>query len=104
MTNYLFIYHGGGVPETPEDMEAVFKAWQDWLDALGDAVVDGGNPVGESSTVQSDGTVVNDGGANPASGYGIFAAESREAAIEMAKSCPILAGGGTVELADIFQV
>ena len=103
MTNYLFIYHGGKHPETPEEMETVMKAWQTWLEELGDSVVDAGNPVGKSVTVNSDGTVENHGGANPAAGYGIFQAESVEAAVEIARHCPILEAGGSVELADIFN-
>ncbi|TDR18456.1 YciI family protein [Marinicella litoralis] len=104
MTNYLFIYHGGQHPENPEDMESVFKAWNTWLEGLGDSVVDAGNPVGQSTTVNSDGSVDNHGGSNPAAGYGIFKADSLATAIEMAKQCPILVSGGQVELADIFEV
>ncbi len=104
MTNYLFVYHGGTQPETPEEIESVMTAWQSWLQALGSAVIDAGNPVGKSVTVTSDGSVENHGGSNPASGYGIFSAESLDAAIEIARQCPILTAGGTVELADIFDV
>ena len=104
MTNYLFVYHGGKQPESPEDYDSVIQAWTTWLEDLGDSVVDAGNPVGKSTTVNSDGSVENHGGSNPASGYGIFKAETLEEAIEIAKNCPVLASGGQVELADIFNV
>ena len=104
MTNYLFVYHGGNSPENPAEIDSVMKAWSTWLEKLGDSVVDAGNPVGNSTTVRSDGSVENHGGSNPVSGYGIFKAESLENAIEIAKNCPVLASGGQVELADIFEV
>ena len=104
MTNYLFVYHGGKHPETPEETETVMKTWKTWLGALGSSAVDAGNPVGQSTTVNGDGSVENHGGSNPVAGYGIFAAESLDEAIEIAKGCPILTAGGNVELADIFNV
>jgi hypothetical protein len=33
----------------------------------------------------------------PVSGYSVIAAESLDGAIEMAKGCPILEGGGSIE-------
>lgn len=104
MAKYLFIYHGGSHPETEEEVAAVMDAWGSWLGDLGAAVVDGGNPVGQSSTVSPDGSVAGDGGANPVSGYGIFEASDRDDAIAKAKGCPILQAGGSVELADIIDM
>ncbi len=104
MAKYLFVYHGGSHPETEEEVAAVMDAWGSWLGGLGAAVVDGGNPVGKSSTVRPDGSVSGDGGANPVSGYGIFDASDRDDAIAKAKGCPILQAGGSVELADIIDM
>ncbi len=78
--------------------------WGQWFGTLGSAVVDGGNPVSASSTVQSDGSVVNNGGANPASGYPLVEAASLDDALEKAKGCPILAGGGSVEVAEAMDM
>ncbi len=61
MAKYLFVYHGGSKPD-PQDVESVMQAWGDWFASLGDAVLDGGNPVGPSTTVHSDKSVTNDGG------------------------------------------
>ena len=36
--------------------------WGAWFGQLGAAIVDAGNPVGQSSTVHSDGSVTGDGG------------------------------------------
>lgn len=104
MPKYLFVYHGGGMPET-EDAQAKANAdWGAWYDAMGAALVDGGGPVAQSHTVSHSGHVEN-GGANPASGYTVVEAESHEAACEMAKGCPIVVdGSGSVEVAQIVEM
>ena len=104
MPKFMYIYHGGGRPETPEEGEKVMAAWMSWLGGLGDAVVDPGNAAGMSKTVSVSG-VADDGGANPVSGYTLVNATDMDAAIEMAKGCPILEGGeGTVEVAQAMDM
>ncbi|MFD2205932.1 YciI family protein [Kiloniella antarctica] len=103
MAKYLFIYHGGAKPENQEDGKKAMAAWMEWFESIGDKVIDGGNPVGLSTTVMSDGNVVRDGGTNPAGGYSLFEAKDVEEAISMAKGCPILAAGGSIELAETFD-
>lgn len=104
MPKFMLAYHGGGMPETPEEGERMMAAWMSWLGGLGEAVADPGNPVGLSKTVHHD-KVTDDGGSNPLSGYSILNAESIEAACEMAKGCPILEGGsGSVEVAEIHEI
>ncbi|UTW08665.1 hypothetical protein [Pseudomonas benzenivorans] len=104
MTKYLFVYHGGSAPDDPGEVAQIMQAWGDWFASLGGAVVDPGNPVGLSTTVNSDGSVTPNGGSNPASGYSIIEAATTEEAIERAKGCPILAAGGSIELAEIIQM
>ena len=103
MNKYLLVYHGGGMPETEEAREATMAAWGQWFAELGAAVIDGGSPTGPSVTVESDATVRSGGGSNPASGYGLIEAANIEAAAEMAKGCPILASGGSVEVCETFD-
>ncbi len=104
MAKYLFIYHGGNHPETEAEVKAVHDAWGAWMGGLGAAVIDGGNPVGMSSTVNSDGSVSNNGGSNPASGYGLFEAADLADALEKAKGCPILASSGSIEVAEAIDM
>ena len=104
MTDYLFVYHGGAAPTSQEEGEKAMKAWMNWFGAMGEAVVVPGNPVGQSMTVTPSG-VTDDGGANPASGYTVVKADSIEAAIEMAKGCPMVGdGSGSVEVAPIIEM
>ena len=104
MAKYLFIYHGGKHPESEEEVAEVLDAWGSWLGCMGAAVVDGGNPVGRSSTVNPDGTVTENGGANPATGYGLIEAADLDDAIAKARGCPILTAGGSVELAECIDM
>ena len=104
MSKYLFVYHGGNKPDSQEEVAKVMDAWGQWFGSMGSAVVDGGNPVGMSSTVQSNGSVVDNGGANPASGYSLIEAPSLAEALAKAKGCPILSAGGSVEVAEAMDM
>lgn len=102
MTKYLLGYHGGGMPDTPAEGERIMAAWNKWMGGLGAALVDGGNPVGKTMTIAKDGKVSDGGGPNPITGYSIIEAPSMEAAVKMAKDCPILTSGGSVQVAETF--
>lgn len=74
------------------------------MGSIGENLVDGGNPFGQSATVNADGSVSNDGGANPASGYSIVNVAGIDEAAGFAKSCPILAAGGSVEICEAMDM
>ena len=104
MAKFIFVYHGGKMPETAEEGARVMGQWQAWLGGMGEAAIDPGNPVGMSSTVQADGAVSDDGGANPTSGYSIVQAADKAAAIALAQGCPIKEAGGSIEVAEIMEM
>ena len=105
MSKYAFAYHGGpGMASTEEEMAEIMAAWGAWFGELGGAIVDGGAPVGQASTVASDGSVTDGGGANPITGYTIVSADSLEVAVALAKGCPALPGGGSVEVAELIDM
>jgi hypothetical protein len=99
MANYVFVYKGGRPAATPE---AAMAAWGQWFGELGAAVVDGGNPFGPSKTVGGHG--VSDGASSSLSGYSVLKADSLAAAAALAKGCPVLAGGGTVEVYETIKM
>ena len=96
MKKFVFEYYKENAAEKtpPEAMDAINK----WFGSLGENLVDGGNPFG------LDGMAVEKSGASkienyPCSGYSIVLAENMDAAVEMAKSSPILnSKGGTVRI------
>lgn len=96
MAKFVFTYSGGGpMPETAAEQEAVMSAWMGWFGGLGAAVLDPGNPFGESSSVTASGAAA---GTSGATGYSIVDAADLAAAAEVAKGCPIIGAGGAVHV------
>jgi YCII-related domain len=102
MANYLLTYKGGGMPENEAEGQKVMEAWMAWFGGLGAAVVDGGNPCGPSKNIAANGTVT-DGAPSQITGYSVVKADSLDAATKMAKGCPILASGGSVEVYETYD-
>jgi hypothetical protein len=102
MAKYLLAYRGGGMPETPEAQEQVMAAWGAWFGQLGATVADAGNPVSQAKTIAADGSVSGDGRSS-LSGYSIISADSLDAAIALAKGCPVLSGGASIEVCETFE-
>jgi hypothetical protein len=103
MGKYVLAYKGGAMAATEAEQQAAMEAWGAWFGSLGSAVVDGGNPFATSKVVSSDGSV-SDGGASGLSGYSIVEADSLDAAAGMAKGCPVLSSGGSVEVYETIAI
>ncbi len=102
MPDYIFAYHGGKKPESPEDGAKMMVDWQAWIAGLGDTMVNPGTPLGKSRTVSAGG-VADDGGSNPIMGYSVVKADGIDAAVEIAKGCPFLEMG-TIEVAEMMEM
>jgi hypothetical protein len=103
MAKYLLVYHGGGMPEGEAAQATAMAAWGTWFQNLGPALADGGNPVSQSKTIAGDGSVSDGGGSNPSTGYSLIEADTLDAAVALAKGCPVLGGGATIEVAETFN-
>lgn len=97
MSKFVLAYRGGGMPETPEEQEAVMAAWGAWFGQLGASVIDGGAPFGASAAVGGDVTA-------HLTGYSIVDATGLDDAVAKAGGCPILASGGTVEVYEALDI
>ena len=102
MANYVLVYKGGGIADDEAARQQSMEAWGHWFGALGDNLVDGGNPFGQSASVAANGSVSNTG--TGLTGYSIIKGDSLQAATEAARGCPVLTAGGTVEVYETFQV
>ena len=103
MPKHLFTYHEGGMPDSEEEQAEHMAAWGEWMGAHGDAFLDIGNPVGASTRVGPNGTI--DAGADPAGGYSLVDAPDMDAAVAIAKGCPVVTlSGGTVEIGETFEI
>lgn len=102
MPKYIFAYHGGaGAPTTPEDGAKQMEKWNAWFASMpAGAATDMGAPVGKSTTVSAKG-VADDGGPNPLSGFSMVEAADLEQAVAIARDCPIVSDGGSVEIAPV---
>ena len=103
MPNYVFAFHGGKKPDTPEAGAEMMQEWMTWMEANREQFVDIGHPVGMSKTVSASG-VEDHGGPNPLSGYSIIKADTIEAACDLAKSCPHLNYEGSIEVAEAMEM
>jgi hypothetical protein len=105
MTNYLLLYSGGGMPASEAKQKAFMKEWEVWYGKLGSALVDGGNPFGpKAKTVASNGKVSEGPLGAPASGYSMIKADSLEAAVALAKVCPVLKSGASISVYETIAV
>ena len=103
MPQYVIVYLGGNHPSSPEEGKQHFTKYMEWLSSLGDSAVSPANPLKNTSTVNSNGTV-STGGATSMSGYTIIEADSMEAALSIAKACPFLDIGGSLEVSELVEM
>jgi hypothetical protein len=102
MAKFVLMYHGGESPEQPSP--EVMDRWMKWFGDLGDAVVDMGSPFSASATINSAGEPSPGTGADPATGYTVIEAANLHDAVVLAKGCPGLGEGGSVELYEAQQM
>jgi len=103
MAKFAYLFTGGSMAATPEEQAKIMQEWGAWFGELGPAIVDGGNPFGASASMLADGTVTGSG-ASGLGGYTLITAESLADATSLAKGCPVLAGGGTVEIYEALDM
>lgn len=103
MPQYIMVYLGGDQPSSPEEGKQHMAKYMAWLSSLGDSVVSPANPLKDTRTVNADGTVTP-GGTTTMSGYTVINADSIEAALSIAKACPFLDIGGSLEVSELMQM
>ena len=103
MPQYMITYLGGDQPSSPEEGKQHFAKYKEWLSSLGGSAVSPANPLKDTSTVNSDGTVTT-GSTTSMSGFTIIEADSMEAALLIAEACPFLDIGGSLEVSELIQM
>ena len=104
MSKFIFIYRG---PATPMDQFTEAQsaeqraAWGAWMGKVGSALVDGGAPFGNHTSLRDDGSVAE---AADLTGYTVLEAESLEAATALADGHPFLSEGQGRFNLDIFEL
>jgi hypothetical protein len=103
MPQFVISYIGGNKPATPEEGAQHMAKYRAWLAGLGSAAVSPANPLVNTHTVSPDGSVVQ-GGQSSMSGYTIVEAASHDEAIAIAKACPFLEIGGSLEVSELMHM
>ena len=107
MAKFLFVYRGGTdavAKMTPDEMQQNMKKWERWI---GEGfqkgwMLDAGDGLKLEGRVVNSKKVVLDGpfveSKEVVGGYSIIQADTINAAADLAKGCPVLINGGTVEV------
>ena len=103
MPQYLITYLGTPKQMSPEEGQQHMSEYRAWLSSLGDSAISPANPLKNTKTVNSDGSVTP-GGSSTMSGFTIIEAESEEAALSIAKVCPFLEVGGSLEVSELMKM
>jgi hypothetical protein len=105
MSDFVLLYQGGSMPETEGERAKVLDAWTAWMGRVGSALKDAGNPfTPEPKTIGADGSVSDGTSGSQATGYTIVEADSIDDALALAKDCPVLQGGASIEVYETFNV
>jgi len=98
MTNYVLAFRSGPDRAVPE---GALEAWGAWFGQLGPAIADRGNRVGNVTRLDAADAA---SGAEILTGYMVISADSMESAATLAKGCPGLAYGVSVEVAEVVDM
>ena len=88
----------------------MMKSWQDWMGSIaaGDKLVNGGSRLATAGKVVKPANMVTDGPyiemKEAIGGYIIVRASNLDAATALAKNCPILSVGGSVEVREMIAM
>jgi hypothetical protein len=103
MPQYIITYLGGDQPSSPEEGKKHFAKYMKWLKSLGGAAISPANPLKNTSTVNPDASI-SSGGTTTMSGYTVIEADSMDAALSIAKACPFLKIGGSLEVSELMKM
>lgn len=110
MKDFLLVFRNNDseMPKrSPEEMQANTKSWMDWIGSIAaqNKLTDRGNRLVPSGKVLKPNNVIADGPyteiKESIGGYSIIKASDLDEATELAKGCPGLLMGGSVEVREI---
>ncbi len=104
MSKYLTLYRGPATPMeemTQEQGAAEMAAWNKWIEGVGPALLDVGEPCGDRAAVTDDGST---GTPTDVNGYSIVEAASLDAAKALVADHPFLSEGKGRFTIDVIEL
>lgn len=103
MSRYMITYLGMPESANADENKRHMMKYREWLNSLGDSAVSPMNPLKNSSTVNPDGSVTNRS-TTSMSGFTIIEADSMDSAMSVARACPFLEIGGSLEVSEVIEI
>lgn len=103
MPQYILAFKGGNEPQTEDAIKECMNKWNTWFEKIGNKIVNPGKPSRGSKTVSASGVKETDH-TNPITGFTIIEADNIDQATQYAQSNPHLEYGGTVEVAELYDI
>lgn len=104
MPQYVLTFHGEmGEPAEGEAFDAMMAAWGQWYGSMGEALIDAGAPFSSHAGVGADGGNA-DAPASKLTGYTIIKTDDLAAANAIAKACPVLDSGNTIQISECMDM
>ncbi|MCW3086782.1 MAG: hypothetical protein JWQ78_168 [Sediminibacterium sp.] len=108
MPNFMFLFRGGLDPQSasPEEMQGNMQQWMSWVEDLQKkGIYTAGEALMPTGKTLRKGNVITDGpfaeSKEIVGGFFIVKAASLDEAMTIARDCPDLSKGGSVEVRDV---
>ncbi|HSN17135.1 MAG TPA: YciI family protein [Gammaproteobacteria bacterium] len=111
MNDFAFVYRGWDASASPEEMQKTVDLWRAWfkeLEASGH-LKDPGLPLDKSgSVIKGARKLVSDGpfaeAKDVVGGFTLITAQDLQQATDLARGCPILESGGSIEVRPVLPL
>lgn len=95
MKRFLLLYSG------PPPDDATHEGWPDWLDRMGDAIVDAGSPMRGGFVLRADGSTHDT--TTSLHGFGVVEAADPDGVVELLRDHPLWRSGPEYTI-EVFEV
>ena len=109
MSDFAFVYRGWDTPASPEEMQKTVDQWRAWFKELDEKghMKDPGLPLDKAGNViRGARKLVSDGpfaeAKDVVGGFTLITARDLQQATALAKGCPILESGGSIEVRPVL--
>ena len=99
----MIAYHGGNKPSSKEEGMAQMQKWQEWIESLGDKIINPGTPLPNSKIVTAS-YIEDEISPDRMMGYAIVKATNMDEATKIAQTDPFLENEGTIRVFQMMEL